>query len=229
MGYQQFCPIAKAMEVLGEKWTFLIVRELLLGSSRFNEFQRGLPLISPTLLTKRLASLEAHGILVKKAIKGQKGYEYFPTESCKELYPVMEQIGIWGMRWAQSQLTDEDYDLTLLMLYMEKSIQPEKLIGNETVIRFNFTDVHNYPNWWVVVEGESIDVCVHDPGKEVDVYFNVAVKDMCDIWMGQISYKQAIKEGILNVVGHSSLTRNIETWIKPSVFSGIKPAVKMAV
>ena len=118
MSYNQFCPIAKAMEVLGEKWTLLIVRELLLGSSRFNQFQRGLPSISPTLLTKRLNAMEAQGLVLRKHIPGQRGYEYFPTEACKELFPVVEQIGIWGMHWARHQMTVEDIDLELLMLYL---------------------------------------------------------------------------------------------------------------
>ena len=138
MHYGQFCPIAKAMEVLGEKWTLLIIRELLAGTTRFNEFQRALSQISPTLLTKRLQCLEKEGLLVRKRIPGQKGHEYFPTESCRELMPIVEQVGTWGMRWARDQMSEDDFDLQLLMLYLERSIHPDKLIGNETVIRFNF-------------------------------------------------------------------------------------------
>ena len=224
MSYNQFCPIALAMEVLGEKWTLLIVRELLLGSSRFNQFQRGLPSISPTLLTKRLNAMEAQGLVLRKHIPGQRGYEYFPTEACKELFPVVEQIGIWGMHWARHQMTVEDIDLELLMLYLERSIQTDKLIGRETVIRFNFTDVQDYPNWWIVVSGDNVDVCVHDPGKEVDVYFNVGVRVMCELWMGDVSYKKAIADGKLKLVGPKALTRNVERWLKPSIFAGQQPA-----
>ena len=151
-GYGQFCPIAKAMEILGEKWTLLIVRELLMGGTRFNELQRGLTHISPTLLTKRLNTLEEEGLVVRRKIHGQRGYEYFPTESCKELLPIMEQIGSWGMRWARHAMTGEDFDLELLMLYMQRSIDPDKLPGRETVIRFHFTDVEDreYQTWWIV-------------------------------------------------------------------------------
>lgn len=224
MTYNQFCPIAKAMEVLGEKWTLLIVRELLVGSTRFNQLQRGLPSISPTLLTKRLNAMEEWGLVLRKRIPGQRGYEYFPTEACKELFPVVEQIGIWGMHWARHQLIEEDYDLELLMFYLESSIQPDKLIGQETVIRFNFTDVQEYPTWWIVVCGNQVDVCVHDPGKEVDVYFNVGVRVMCDLWMGMLSYKRAISEGKLQLVGPKALIRNVEDWLKPSMFAGQAPA-----
>ena len=116
MNYGQFCPVSKAAEVLGEKWTLLIVRELLMGGSRFNTLQRGLSSISPTMLTKRLHELVEHGLVMKKKIPGQKGYEYFLTESGKELYPVLEQLGIWGMRWAREGMPDSDLDVELLML-----------------------------------------------------------------------------------------------------------------
>lgn len=224
MSYGQFCPVAKAMEVLGEKWTLLIVRELLMGGTRFNEFQRGLPQISPSLLTKRLQSMEQQGLLVRKRIQGQKGYEYFPTEACKELLPLVKQAGEWGMRWVRDQLTEEDFDLELLMLYLQRSINPEKLVGTQTVIRFNFRDVEEYPSWWIVVEGEKVDVCVHDPGKDVDVYFNVGLRIMCEVWMGDRSYKRAIADGDLELVGLAALTRNVESWLTPSVFHGIPPA-----
>ncbi len=223
-GYQQFCPIAKAMEILGEKWTLLIVRELLMGGTRFNELQRGLSNISPSLLTKRLAFLEQEGLVFKRKIPGQRGYEYFPTESCKELLPLMEQVGNWGMRWARNNMSDDDFDLELLMLYMQRCINPEKLPGRETVIRFSFTDVNDYRDWWLVVEGGDVDVCVHDPGREVDVYLNVGLRTMCELWMGDVSYRKAISDGDLQVVGPPALTRNISSWITPSIFAGIEPA-----
>jgi DNA-binding HxlR family transcriptional regulator len=228
MSYGQFCPIAKAMEILGEKWTLLIVRELIMGSTRFNDFQRSLTQLSPTLLTKRLNSLEDQGLLIKRRIPGQRGHEYLPTEACKELMPLLEQIGSWGMRWARNQMQGDDFDLSLLMVYLERSIQPDKLIGQETVIRFNFSDVTDYPHWWVVVTGDDIDVCTKDPGREVDVYFNVDVRTMCEVWMGDISYKKAIKDNRLQLVGITALTRNVNDWLKPSIFAGIAPAHEIA-
>lgn len=108
MEYGQFCPIAKALEIVGEKWTVLIIRELLMGGSRFNELQRGLCLISPTILNKRLATLAEHGLVLKKKLPGQQGYAYYATESCKQLLPVIKSLGDWGMRWARDGLTDRD-------------------------------------------------------------------------------------------------------------------------
>jgi DNA-binding HxlR family transcriptional regulator len=224
MEYGQFCPIAKATEIIGEKWTLLIIRELLMGGSRFNELQRGLSLISPTILSRRLESLAEHGLVVKKKIPGQKGYEYFPTESCKELLPVIRSLGDWGMRWARSNLTEKDYDVELLMLYLKRSIVPDKLIGNETVIRFHFTDIDDYPDWWLVAKSTELDLCVNDPGREVDVYFTTSVKTMADIWMGENSYRKAIGDGSLKLVGDRALTRNITSWMTNSLFAGLPAA-----
>jgi DNA-binding HxlR family transcriptional regulator len=224
MEYGQFCPIAKATEIIGEKWTILIIRELLMGGTRFNELQRGLSLISPTILTKRLASLSEHGLVIKKKIPGQQGYEYFPTESCKELLPVIKSLGDWGMRWAREHLVDSDYDVELLMLYLQRSIRADKLIGNETVIRFRFTDIKDPSDWWLIATGQDVDVCNKDPGRDVDVYFTCAVRTMVEIWMGELSYKKAVKEDLLKAVGPSAYTRNIFSWMDRSIFADLPPA-----
>ena len=224
MEYGQFCPIAKASEILGEKWTVLIIRELLMGGTRFNTMQRGLSQISPTILTKRLNSLADYGLVIKKKIPGQQGYEYFPTESCKELLPVIKSLGDWGMRWARNYMTEDDYDVELLMLYLQRSVQPEKLVGNETVIRFRFTDLKELSNWWLIARPDDVDVCVKDPGKEVEVYFTCTVKSMIDVWMGDTPYRKAVSNGDIKAVGPSALIKNIFTWMKPSVFADLPAA-----
>jgi len=222
--YGQFCPVAKATEIIGEKWTLLIIRELLMGGTRFNVLQRGLSLISPTILTKRLNSLESQGLIVRKKIQGQRGYEYFPTESCKELLPIIRQVGDWGMRWARNHLTESDYDVELLMLYLQRSIAPEKLIAPETVLRFKFTDIDDLTDWWILVKGEDVDICVSDPGKDVDVYFTTSVRVMAGIWMGDTNYRKAIAEGSLTVVGPRALVREITVWMGNSIFADIPSA-----
>lgn len=224
MEYGQFCPVAKATEIIGEKWTLLIIRELLMGGTRFNVLQRGLSLISPTILTKRLNSLESQGLIVRKKIQGQRGYEYFPTESCKELLPIIRQVGDWGMRWARNHLTESDYDVELLMLYLQRSIAPEKLIGPETVLRFKFTDIDDLTDWWILVKDKDVDICVSDPGKDVDVYFTTSVRVMAGIWMGDTNYKKAIAEGSLTVVGPRALVREITVWMGNSIFADIPSA-----
>ncbi len=217
--YGQFCPIAKATEILGEKWTILIIRELLMGARRFNEIQRGLGDISPALLTSRLKSLEAQGMVVRRKTQGMKGFEYFPTEACEKLLPVLISLGEWGLCWARHTLLDEDFDVDLLMTYLERSVDPSKLPGNESVIRFKFTDLEQQSDYWVLVKGESVDLCIKDPGKDIDVYFTCTVRTMHDVWMGDRTYRDAIGSGDLKVEGERALTRNIKVWLRPSVFA----------
>lgn len=224
MEYGQFCPIAKATEIIGEKWSLLVIRELLMGGRRFNELQRGLSLISPTMLSRRLNSLTEHGLVLKKKIPGQKGFEYFPTKSCQELLPIIRRLGHWGMRWAKENLTEKDYDVELLMLYLKRSFVQNKLIGTETVLRFKFTDIEQYPDWWLVVTTDDIDLCVNDPGKEVDIYFTTNVKTMADIWMGVTTYRKARKEGHLKIVGDRNIIRHISAWTANSMFADLPSA-----
>lgn len=219
MKYGQFCPIAKATEILGEKWTLLIIRELLMGSTRFSELQRGLSSISPALLTRRLVFLEKNNLIFKKKISGGRGYQYFATKPTEELLPILLSLGDWGMRWAKDYLTEEDYDVDFLMLYLNRSIIPENIPGKEAVIKFRFLDIEDNPNWWLLVKGNDIDICIKDPGKDVDVYFTSTVKTLSDVWLGLTTYKEIIKTEALLVVGHKALTRNITSWLSCSPFS----------
>jgi len=201
-----------------------VIRELLMGGTRFSELQRGLTLISPTMLSKRLDSLEDHGLVLKKRIPNQKGFECYPTRSCSELLPIIIALGEWGMRWARSNLTEKDYDVELLMLYLKRSIHPENLVGAETVIRFKFTDIKTFPDWWIVVKGGEVDLCVNDPGRSVDVYFTTTVKTMADVWMGDTTYRKAVAADALKVVGPDALTRDVASWMQNSSFADMPPA-----
>ena len=125
-------------------------------------------------------------------------------------------------------MEEDDYDLELLMLYLQRSVDPEKLPGRETVVRFNFDDVSDFPIWWLVVT-DKVDICVHDPGKEVDVYVNVDLKTMCQLWMGDVSYKRALAEEKLKLIGPNALIHSISEWIKPSIFAGVAPAAEIVV
>jgi DNA-binding HxlR family transcriptional regulator len=224
MEYNQFCPIAKASEIIGEKWTILIIRELLMGSTRFSALQRGLGFISPTLLARRLAMLDERGLIYRKRISGKRGYEYHPTQSCKELMPILTSIGDWGMRWARTNLSETDYDVNLLMLYLERSVVPENLPGNETVLHFHFSDIKDVSDWWIVITGEQVDVCTTNPGRDVDVFFHTSVKTMTDVWMEQLTYQKAISESKMVVTGPRVLTRNITSWLQSCVFTDLPVA-----
>ena len=222
--YKQFCPVAKASEILSEKWTFLIIREAIMGATRFNEFQRGMALISPTMLTKRLNDLTDSGLLIRKKIPAQKGYEYHLTGAGKELFPVIKQLGDWGMRWARGQMIDSELDVELLILYLVRSIKPENLPGNETVIHFIFTNLEKLGKWWILVRENDVDACLDDPGRDVDIWFTTDLRTMIEAWMGDISYKQAIRDKRLKLVGPKTLTNNVTLWMANSIFSGIPRA-----
>jgi len=219
MEFGQFCPIAKATEIIGEKWTILILREILMGSTRFNELQRGLSMISPAVLSKRLTTAVEYGLVLKRKLPGQKGYEYLPTNATKELLPIFIDLGNWGMRWTRENLTSNDFDVDFLILYLQRSIQPDKLPGQETIIRFHFTNLEKQRNWWIIVNNDDVDVCTIDPGREVDVYFTCTVKCMSDIWMGETTYRKEIANKNLKLVGHRELTKDVSKWMSNCMFA----------
>lgn len=219
MQYGQFCPIAKAAEILGERWTLLIVREILVGARRFNDLQRGLGAISPALLTSRLKFLEEQGMLVRRRVSGRKGSEYHPTQACAALLPVLVSLGEWALCWARHTILDEDFDVDFLMYYLERSIDPLKLPGDESVIRFLFTDLTEQRHWWILVQGERVELCLKDPGKDVNVFFTCRLRVMHDVWMGERTWRDAIRSGDLIVEGEPALLRNITSWLRPSIFA----------
>jgi DNA-binding HxlR family transcriptional regulator len=219
MHYGQFCPIAKATEILGERWTFLIIRELLMGGRRFSELQRGLGDISPALLTARLKSFEADGLIVRRRINGQRGYEYLPTPAYESLKPVLVSIGEWGLCWARHTLMADDFDVEFLMHYLERSIDTSALPGNETVIQFKFVDLSEQKHWWLLVDGSKVDICITPPGRDVNVYFTTTVRTMHDVWMGDRTYRDAVSSGDLLVEGEVALTRRISSWLRLSIFA----------
>jgi len=222
--YGQFCPVAKAAEVLGEKWTLLIVRELLLGSTRFSQLQRALARISPTVLNKRLNTLQEAGLIVRKRASDQKGYEYHLTEASRELLPIVHQISKWGMRWARGQMSNSELDVNLLMMDIERRVDRGKLPGGRTILKFQFTDLKRYGEWWIKIDGKDVELCTEDPGHDVDVYFTTDLRTMTEVWMGDTPVKQARAEKKLTVVGPPAYLKNLESWLGLYVYSDIRPA-----
>lgn len=218
MQYGQFCPIAKAAELLGDRWTLLIVREILMGARQFNELQRGLGSISTSVLTQRLKALAENGLIVKRRSPGRRGSEYHPSPSCKELQPIILALGGWGMRWAKDNLVDEDYDVELLMLYLERSVARDMLPGPRTVLQFDFKDLKSLKRWWLIVSPDRVEVCEKDPGQDVDVFFSTTVRTMTDVWLGHRSYREAVKARELLIVGEVALTRSVHKWLVCTTF-----------
>ena len=221
--YGQFCPVAKATEIVGEKWTMLILRELLLGTYRFNDFQRSLSRISPTILTKRLKHLEKRGVVVRKQLSGQKGYEYRLTPAGKELEPLIETLAVWGMRWARGQMSDDELDVEFLMWDMHRRILTQHLPDGQTVMCFSFKDLNKHKTWWLVIDGENVDLCTEDTGKDVDLYVTTELRTMAEIWEGDVDLKKAVREDRVVAIGDKSLIRSMPDWFGLCPFAKIRP------
>jgi len=224
--YGQFCPVAKATEVIGEKWTMLIIRELMLGTCRFNDFQRALSRISPTLLTKRLKHLEERGIVMRRKISGQKGYEYRLTAAGKELAPLIETLAVWGMRWARGQMTDDELDVEFLMWDLQRRLQTDQLPAGETVICFIFDELEQFKTWWLVVYDNTVDLCTEDPGKDVDLYVSSNVRTLVEVWEGDIDLQHALKTEKIKAHGVKALVRSMPDWLGLCLYKDVRPAEK---
>ena len=222
-GYGQFCPVAKASELLAERWTLLILRELLLGSHRFGELQRALSRISPSLLTKRLKQLESAGIIIRKAQAGRKGLDYFLTAAGKELAPIIEHLAIWGMRWARGQLSDDELDVEFLMWDIQRRLDTDMLPDGETVLCFIFDDLVSFKNWWLIVRNREVDVCTENPGKDVDLYINTTLRNLVEIWEGDIEIKAAQQQKLIKTQGNKRLANTMSDWLGICLYADIRP------
>jgi DNA-binding HxlR family transcriptional regulator len=222
-GYGQFCPVSKATEVIGEKWTLLVLRELLLGTTRFNDFQRAISRMSPTLLAKRLRHLEECGIIIRKKISGQKGYEYRLTAAGKELGPLIEVLAVWGMRWARGQMTDDELDVEFLMWDVQRRLQTQHMPDGETVICLVFDELKKYKTWWLLVDGDVVDLCTEDPGKDVDLYLNSSVRTVVEVWEGDLDIRAALRDKSIRAHGPRHLIRTMPDWFGMCLYKEVRP------
>ncbi|MGW1673158.1 winged helix-turn-helix transcriptional regulator [Streptomyces sp. NPDC002324] len=217
--YRQFCPVAKAMELLDERWTLLVVRELVLGSRRFNELRRGVPRMSPTLLSKRLHQLVRAGV-VEKRTEG-RDVQYVLTRAGLELRPVIEALGVWGTRWI-GRIGDEDLDPKLLLWDLHRNVVHDAVPDGRTVVRFRFPDVPvSARDWWLVITPEDTDVCDVDPGHAVTVTVTAGLRRMIEVWRGDVSWSEALRVGAVKVEGPEPLRRAVPGWFALSVFAAV--------
>jgi DNA-binding HxlR family transcriptional regulator len=215
--YGQFCPVAKAMEVLDERWTLLVIRELLLGSRHFNELRRGVPKMSPALLSKRLRSLERAGVVGRSDVGGRTLYTL--TERGRELEPIVNALGLWGLRWI-GDLGEEDLDPHLLMWDIRRTIPVEAWPRARTVVAFSFDDVpRKDAAWWVVVAGGEVDICDYDPGYDVAVEVRCSLEALTRIWRGELSWPGAVKAGRVELDGPAEARRAVPTWLGRSTLA----------
>jgi len=221
--YGQFCPIAKAMEVLDERWTLLVVRELLLGSRHFNELRRGNPKMSPALLSKRLRRLERAGVVRRRVVGGRSTYEL--TDSGLELRGVVDALGAWGARWV-GDLGEEDLDPHLLLWDVKRTIPVGDWPRGRTVVAMRFGDVAApVSRWWICVTGDEVDVCDVDPGFEVTATVHTSLRTMTEIWRGDRGWGDAIRAGRLEVEAPTDVARAVPGWIGQSLLAVVpRPA-----
>lgn len=221
--YRQFCPVAKAMELLDERWTLLVVRELVSGSERFNDLRRGLPRMSPTLLSRRLHQLVRAGVIERRADGAD--VRYVLTQAGRELRPVVESLGAWGIRWI-GELGDQDLDPNLLLWDMHRNVDRDAVPVGRTVIQFRFRDVPQPTrDWWLVITRAEVDVCDIDPGYEVTVTVTTELRTMVRIWRGDLAWSRALRAGVLEVRGPETLRRAVPEWFTLSDFAAVpRPA-----
>jgi DNA-binding HxlR family transcriptional regulator len=226
--YNQFCPVAMAAEILGSRWTLVLLRELVLGSTRFNELRRGVPRMSPALLSKRLKDLEMAGIVTRSQLAGEPGlFEYRLTGAGRDLQAVIEAVGVWGQRWIETEASLQNLDPNLLMWDMRRNIDPTPMPRRRNTIQIIFGDLKETKrNWWLIVQpGQEVDLCSVDPGFDVDLYLATDLRTMTEIWMGYISIARAKEQRRLVITGNRQLEADLGAWLSLSRFAKVEKLV----
>jgi DNA-binding HxlR family transcriptional regulator len=229
-GYGQFCPVAVASEIFAERWTPLILRELISGSRRFSEIRSGMPLISRTLLAQRLRELEDAGVVESRPLPGGRGRDYRLTAAGEEFGDVVERLGAWGQRHATVQFAPENLDPTLLMWAMHRRIDVSRLPTSRVVVRFEFRGVparcQAARTCWLVLERSGVDVCMKDPGHAVDLVVHADIAVMARVWTGHLRLADGLRGGGIRIEGPRGLVQAFPTWLQFSEFAVVvQPAL----
>ena len=227
--YRQFCPVAMAAEVLCTRWTVVLLRELLAGSTRFNDLRRGVPRMSPALLAQRLRDLQAAGIVTRVTTTSGSA-EYRLTEAGRELGPIVDAFGIWGQRRIQPELSLQHLDVQLLMWDMHRNLDTRPMPERRSVVQFLYTDLPaNQRSFWLIVEPEmGVDLCSAEPGFDVDLYVSVDLRTMTAIWMGYDTVRRALEEDRIRLTGDDRLAADIQAWLGLSPFAVYAPGAATA-
>src|SRR5215218_392662 len=220
--YKQFCPVAMAAEILCARWTLVLLRELVAGSTRFNELRRGVPRMSPALLSQRLKDLEAAGIVIRQPSTSERGViEYQLTAAGRELGPIVEAFGIWGQRRIESDLSLQHLDVQLLMWDMRRNLNTTPMPATRSVIEFVYPELPaTQRRWWLIVDPETgVDLCSVDPGFDVDLYVSVDLRTMTAIWMGLDTVRTAVANRRMMLTGNRQLSSAMQIWLGLSPFA----------
>jgi DNA-binding HxlR family transcriptional regulator len=215
--YAQYCPVAKASEILGDRWTLLIVREMLGGASGFNELHRGLPGISRSVLTERLRALERAEVLERRTGPKGRTLEYRLTPGGRDLQPVVQALGEWGVTWSFTDPRPDELDPDLLIVWMARHVNREQLPPHRTVVQFHFLDPAK--RYWMVLEPSEVSVCLQHPGFEVDLDVIVDTATLYRVYLGRVMLGGAMRAGKLKMTGPRTLQREFGRWFAWSAFA----------
>jgi DNA-binding HxlR family transcriptional regulator len=221
--YAQYCPVAKASEILGDRWTLLIVREMLGGASGFNQLQRGLPRISRSVLTDRMRALERAEVIERRTGPKGRTLEYRLTSAGRDLEPVVQAIGEWGATWSFTEPRADELDPDLLIVWIARHVDRRRLPPDRTVIKFDFRKPKR--RYWMVLEPSEVSVCLQHPGFDVDLEVSVDTATLYHVYLGQAELGDAIRAGKLTMSGPRALQRGVGQWFTWSAFA---PAGRVA-
>lgn len=218
--YGQFCPVAMAAEVFCTRWTALVLREVLCGSTRFNDIRRGVPRMSPTLLSKRLKELKKAGIIYTRPSQQSSGVDYVLTSAGEDLRPLVMSLGNWGQRWVESSLSLKNLDPSLLMWDMRRHLDPTPLPEKRCTIQFEYPELEiARQRWWLVIDKGMVDLCLVDPGHEIDLAVTGSLRAMTAIWMGLSTVTKEVEAGALDLAGDPVIARSMQIWLGLSPFA----------
>lgn len=219
-GYGQFCPIALATEILGERWTILIMRELLLGSSRFNDIHRGVPRMSPALLSRRLRTLANVGMVVRGS-RGRQA-EYFLSDAGQALGPTILSLAQWSKEWLPATLSADRADPDLIMWDMHRRMNLDRMPDPRVVIRFEFTDQPRTRRMrWIIRDCDEIGLCLSDPGFETDLYVQTDSFTVNLVWYGDLELRRALSEGAIDLHGPRHLCDDFPSWLQLNMMAEV--------
>jgi len=213
------CPALKAADIVGDKWTLLILREMFLGTVRYSDFERAIPRISPSVLSTRLKQMDQAGLIIKRITQGGKGSEYRLTRSGKELAPIVDQLSRWGLRWAKRRLEDEDIDVGAFMWDFHRTLKVDELPDGDTVFCVQISNAKDMDKWWLIAHASEVDLCTEDPGHNVDLYIAGKLENLAAVWMGDVTLQKAVAEGVINLTGEPHLEKSAHRWFPRTIYA----------
>jgi DNA-binding HxlR family transcriptional regulator len=218
--YGQYCPVARAAEILGDRWTLLIVRDLLSGAQHFNKLERGLPGIPKALLAERLRRLQQVGVIERRGDAGGRKTSYQLTAAGWELYPVVEGLTRWGAKWAFGDPEPAELDPLLLLWWMRDRVIRERLPRQRIVVEFNFREARP-AKYWLVLSPEDVSLCLKHPGYEIDVLVTAELSALYQVWLGRITFGDAIRAQRIELDAVPALIAAFPEWFALSLAAGI--------